>query len=161
LSNKGPIKNLFAAGEVVGGVHGKNRLGGNSLLDCVVYGRVCGRSACKSLLEQTIENIVTVKSGGKLSTPESAVSRLQAVSGQVKSNYTKSGSDGSFSADEVAKHSSESDCWVILFDEVYNVTTFLDDHPGGKDAIMLYAVKDATEQFDMLHQRTVLDKFGP
>jgi len=29
----------------MGGVHGKNRLGGNSLLDCVVYGRVAGRTA--------------------------------------------------------------------------------------------------------------------
>lgn len=33
-----PIEGLFAAGEVSGGVHGKNRLGGNSLLECVVFG---------------------------------------------------------------------------------------------------------------------------
>lgn len=39
------IPGLFATGEVCGGVHGKNRLGGNSLLDCVVYGRVSGSSA--------------------------------------------------------------------------------------------------------------------
>ncbi len=43
LSSKGPIRGLYASGEVMGGVHGKNRLGGNSLLDCVVYGRVAGR----------------------------------------------------------------------------------------------------------------------
>merc|ERR1719183_1104603 len=35
-----PIKGLYAAGEIAGGVHGNNRLGGNSLLDCVVFGRV-------------------------------------------------------------------------------------------------------------------------
>jgi succinate dehydrogenase/fumarate reductase flavoprotein subunit len=40
-----PIPGLFAAGEVTGGVHGRNRLGGNSLLDCVVFGREAGRSA--------------------------------------------------------------------------------------------------------------------
>ncbi len=34
------------------------------------------------------------------------------------------------------------------------------DHPGGKDAIMLFAGKDATEEFDMLHQPSVLQKFG-
>merc|ERR1712040_19107 len=34
------IPGLYAAGEVAGGVHGNNRLGGNSLLDCVVFGRV-------------------------------------------------------------------------------------------------------------------------
>ena len=40
------IPGLFACGEVAGGVHGFNRLGGCSLLDCVVYGRVAGRTAC-------------------------------------------------------------------------------------------------------------------
>ncbi|KAI7856813.1 FAD binding domain-containing protein [Circinella umbellata] len=39
------IPGLFAAGEVTSGVHGHNRLAGNSLLECVVYGRTAGRSA--------------------------------------------------------------------------------------------------------------------
>merc|ERR1719258_171664 len=39
-----PIKGLYAAGEIAGGVHGNNRLGGTSLLDCVVFGRVAGRN---------------------------------------------------------------------------------------------------------------------
>ena len=39
------IENLFAAGEVVGGIHGRNRLMGNSLLDVIVFGRNAGRSA--------------------------------------------------------------------------------------------------------------------
>merc|ERR1719439_422474 len=39
----GVIEGLYAAGEIAGGVHGNNRLGGNSLLDCVVFGRVTGR----------------------------------------------------------------------------------------------------------------------
>jgi len=47
-----PIPGLFAAGEVTGGVHGKNRLGGNSLLECVVYGRTAGEKAA-SFLKQT------------------------------------------------------------------------------------------------------------
>ncbi|CAJ0600261.1 unnamed protein product [Cylicocyclus nassatus] len=40
-----PFKGLLAAGEVTGGVHGANRLAGNSLLECVVFGRVAGRNA--------------------------------------------------------------------------------------------------------------------
>merc|ERR1712228_775413 len=39
------LPGLFVAGEAAGGVHGNNRLGGNSLLDCVVFGRVAGRAA--------------------------------------------------------------------------------------------------------------------
>merc|ERR1719281_287056 len=41
------IPGLYCAGEVAGGVHGNNRLGGNSLLDCVVFGRVAAKAACK------------------------------------------------------------------------------------------------------------------
>merc|ERR1712046_316799 len=44
---RGVVPGLYAAGEIAGGVHGNNRLGGNSLLDCVVFGRVAGKSAIK------------------------------------------------------------------------------------------------------------------
>nr|CAD2182769.1 unnamed protein product [Meloidogyne enterolobii] len=40
-----PFQGLLAAGEVTGGVHGANRLAGNSLLECVVFGRIAGKSA--------------------------------------------------------------------------------------------------------------------
>ncbi|MCQ2501230.1 MAG: flavocytochrome c [Lachnospiraceae bacterium] len=40
------IPGLFAAGEVCGGVHGGNRIGGNAVADIVVYGRIAAQSAC-------------------------------------------------------------------------------------------------------------------
>ena len=40
-----PIPGLFAAGEVTGGVHGANRLGGNAVADFTVFGRIAGQSA--------------------------------------------------------------------------------------------------------------------
>ena len=40
-----PVLGLFAAGEITGGIHGDNRLGGSSLLECVVYGRIAGQQA--------------------------------------------------------------------------------------------------------------------
>merc|ERR1711982_194409 len=49
---------------------------------------------------------------------------------------------------------------VIIGDDVFDVTKFLPDHPGGKKAIMLYTGKDATEEFDMLHDRKVIKKYG-
>lgn len=43
-----PIPGLYAAGEVTGGLHGMNRLAGNSLLECVVFGRTAGRNAAQA-----------------------------------------------------------------------------------------------------------------
>merc|ERR1712010_119455 len=45
VRNGSPVPGLYVAGEAAGGVHGNNRLGGKSLLDCVVFGRVAGRAA--------------------------------------------------------------------------------------------------------------------
>jgi len=42
-----PIPRLYAAGEVTGGIHGDNRLGGNAIPDCVVFGRIAGTNAAK------------------------------------------------------------------------------------------------------------------
>lgn len=47
LGKNGAIEALFAAGEVEGGVHGKNRLMGNSLLDTQVFGRIAGINAAR------------------------------------------------------------------------------------------------------------------
>merc|ERR1712083_712903 len=58
------IPGLYAAGEVAGGVHGNNRLGGNSLLDCVVFGRVAGRHCAKYMLGAGVkETSLAVLSG--------------------------------------------------------------------------------------------------
>ncbi|CAG8791783.1 20957_t:CDS:2, partial [Racocetra persica] len=66
-----------------------------------------------------------------------------------------------YTAEEVAKHNKENDCWVIVNGEVLNVTNFLPDHPGGKKAILIYAGKDATEEFNMLHEKNVVQKYSP
>ena len=55
------LKNLFGAGEVCGGVHGANRLGGNALADTQVFGKIAGVSAseaCKTTELKTNEDEV-------------------------------------------------------------------------------------------------------
>ncbi len=48
-TNNNVIPGLFAAGEVTGGIHGANRLGGNALTDTVVFGRIAGKNAAAAM----------------------------------------------------------------------------------------------------------------
>ena len=151
LKGTTPILGLYAAGEVAGGVHGKNRLGGNSLAECVVFGRVAGKYASNYLLQSSIHKLKSNKTSFSLS-------RTALVRDQLKSNTT---SNKDFTREDVAKHNTSNDCWVIIRDSVYDVSKFLEDHPGGADSILLYAGGDATEQFEIMHSDSILKKYGP
>ena len=48
---------------------------------------------------------------------------------------------------EVEKHGTLADCWIVIANRVYNVTNFLDRHPGGVNRILPYCGKDATVAF--------------
>jgi succinate dehydrogenase / fumarate reductase, flavoprotein subunit len=52
LNCRTKIRNLFAVGEVISQIHGANRLGGNSLLDTVVFGKIAGSHAAKLAKER-------------------------------------------------------------------------------------------------------------
>lgn len=195
---KRPLDGLWACGELAGGVHGSNRLGGSALLGCVVYGRVAGTGAANYLFQQVI------KQGGGAS---SAQNRLQQISlhidpsrpGRIIVDWNSGSgaqSDGSpeeqiatsvqndsaspsdpsssagkvkkpakkfeipdkeFSLADIGKHNSKDDCWVAVNGMALNVTDFLENHPGGPKAILLYAGKDATEEFNMLHDKNVIE----
>ncbi|MBU0613211.1 cytochrome b5 domain-containing protein [Patescibacteria group bacterium] len=47
----------------------------------------------------------------------------------------------------VARHSIVNDCWLIVNNKVYDVTNYLDSHPGGRSIIIPYCGKDATQGF--------------
>ncbi|KAL8862324.1 MAG: hypothetical protein Q9178_001333 [Gyalolechia marmorata] len=61
--------------------------------------------------------------------------------------------------EEVAKHDNDGDCWVIIHGKAYDVTEFKEEHPGGKQIILKWAGKDATETYDPIHPPDTLDKF--
>ncbi|TXT13764.1 hypothetical protein VHUM_01131 [Vanrija humicola] len=61
------------------------------------------------------------------------------------------------SFEEVQKHNSRDDCWVIIDGKVYDVTEFIEIHPGGAGIIVANAGKDATKIFKPLHPKDALD----
>ncbi|KAI9355212.1 FAD binding domain-containing protein [Pilaira anomala] len=200
-ANGAPIPGLFATGEMCGGVHGANRLGGSSLLGCVVFGRVAGESAARHLLSQLVNqtqvaqqrlgaigqhlnggvgiNIVVnpnnsivleiaLPNGGSnagaiQAAPASSSSSSAAA--PAAAEEVKAADEpkkmGEYTLAEVGKHNKADDCWVVVNGEVLDVTDFLADHPGGKKAILIYAGRDATEEFNMMHKPDVVQKYAP
>lgn len=52
---------------------------------------------------------------------------------------------------EVAKHNTADSAWVIVDRKVYDITEFLDRHPGGKEMLLLSAGRECTHLFNMYH----------
>ena len=59
------------------------------------------------------------------------------------------GGSTAYSAADVAKHNSASDCWQIIRGQVYDVTSYVNQHPGGP-AILKGCGQDATAMFDSI-----------
>ncbi|OLN85688.1 NADH-cytochrome b5 reductase 1-like protein 2 [Colletotrichum chlorophyti] len=53
-----------------------------------------------------------------------------------------------FTAKEVAAHREANDCWMVIHGQVYDVTKYIHDHPGGADVLVEAAGTDASEAFD-------------
>lgn len=53
-----------------------------------------------------------------------------------------------YSMQEASQHSTRDDCWVIIDGKVYDVTTYLDEHPGGDYVLLGATGRDSTEDFE-------------
>lgn len=56
-----------------------------------------------------------------------------------------------FTKEEVAIHNTEQDCWIIINGTIYNLTKFVNKHPGGKQTILNVAGKDGSDVFNSIH----------
>jgi len=50
--------------------------------------------------------------------------------------------------EEVKKQNDGRSCWIVIHDKVYDVTKFLEEHPGGEEVLLELAGQDGTEQFE-------------
>lgn len=130
------IPGLYAVGEVSGGVHGVNRLAGNSLLECTVFGSRVGRS----LPVSEHQPVAKVKSTPTGTEPTKVKERV-------------------ISKSELDRHNSDDDCWVEIHGTVYDLTSFADEHPAGPDSIRELAGKQGTDAFAAVHNKGMLDDF--
>jgi len=65
----------------------------------------------------------------------------------------------SFSQSEVSSHSKSDSLWVVVDEDVYDLTKFQDEHPGGKKILQRVAGKDASKQFWKYHNEGILKKY--
>lgn len=61
-----------------------------------------------------------------------------------------------FTLAEVGKHTTSTDCWVVVNGIVMDVTSFLKDHPGGEPILLTKAGQDASKMFKMIHPERTL-----
>ncbi|XP_065399838.1 cytochrome b5 reductase 4 isoform X5 [Macaca fascicularis] len=54
--------------------------------------------------------------------------------------------------EELKKHNKKDDCWICIRGFVYNVSPYMEYHPGGEDELMRAAGSDGTELFDQVHR---------
>jgi cytochrome b involved in lipid metabolism len=89
-----------------------------------------------------------------------SIEDLGAIDSNAQKQELKNGALGNESIEqgiisltlaEVKKHSSGSDCWSVINGNVYNLTSFVQRHPGGVSAISSLCGKDGTQTFDNQH----------
>jgi cytochrome b involved in lipid metabolism len=59
--------------------------------------------------------------------------------------------EATYTLADIAIHNTQADCWTLVFDKVYNITTYIKNHPGGASSIAKICGKDGTSIFDNKH----------
>ncbi|KAK4432969.1 cytochrome-like protein [Sesamum alatum] len=66
--------------------------------------------------------------------------------GKISQSHVSPKALKAYTKAEVSLHNKRTDCWIIIKDKVYDVTSYVEEHPGG-DAILTHAGDDSTEGF--------------
>jgi len=66
-----------------------------------------------------------------------------------------------YKMEEVSKHTSKDDCWVVINQQVCDLSKFKDQHPGGVSVITAQAGKDASSEWNMIHAAGTIKRLAP
>jgi len=69
----------------------------------------------------------------------------------ISNEEIRSKLNNKYTIEEVGKHNTTEDCWMVFNNIVYDVTEYLNFHPGGKSILMTCAGKDGTSMFYKAH----------
>ena len=61
---------------------------------------------------------------------------------------------------DILSHNKKDDCWVVIDNFVYDITEFLDIHPGGKRILISVSGGDVSDYFYELHKESILSEIG-
>ncbi|KXL47888.1 hypothetical protein M433DRAFT_63601 [Acidomyces richmondensis BFW] len=64
-------------------------------------------------------------------------------------------------ASVLAKHNTRESCWIAIHGNVWDITSFLDEHPGGSSLLLSVAGQDATEQYETFHDADLVGNTLP
>jgi len=76
--------------------------------------------------------------------------KLTQTSGEEKTEENGE-TEKTYTMEEVSKHNSKESCWTVIRGEVYDLTNWIDKHPGGADKILKLCGKDGTDLFVKIH----------
>lgn len=64
--------------------------------------------------------------------------------------------ESKYTIEEVSLHTTKEDVWIIIDENVYDITDFIKEHPGGKDILLSFGGNDVTDMFHDLHKPSIL-----